>query len=124
MFVLLQLDPQTLQNKDWQRTVIGMNGVSLRHHTSSSGLSTHSPGEQAYIDHDSDALVKETRWSLKKGDFCVPDRREAVHEVHQQRVQSETDAVTQAVWSLRGEDQRCHEVSPASAPLVDFRSCV
>lgn len=24
-----QLDPQTLQNKDWQRTVIGMNGVSV-----------------------------------------------------------------------------------------------
>lgn len=29
VFVFLQLDPQTLQNKDWQRTVIGMNGVRL-----------------------------------------------------------------------------------------------
>lgn len=28
-YFLFQLDPQTLQNKDWQRTVIGMNGVSL-----------------------------------------------------------------------------------------------
>lgn len=28
-FVFLQLDPQTLQSKDWQRTVIGLNGVSL-----------------------------------------------------------------------------------------------
>lgn len=29
VFVFLQLDPQTLQSKDWQRTVIGMNGVGL-----------------------------------------------------------------------------------------------
>lgn len=28
-FVFLQLDPQTLHSKDWQRTVIGLNGVSL-----------------------------------------------------------------------------------------------
>lgn len=27
--VFLQLDPQTLQSKDWQRTVIGLNGVRL-----------------------------------------------------------------------------------------------
>ena len=26
-----QLDPQTLQNKDWQRTVITMNGVGTKH---------------------------------------------------------------------------------------------
>ncbi len=26
-----QLDPQSLQGKDWQRTVIGMNGVSVAH---------------------------------------------------------------------------------------------
>lgn len=26
-----QLDPQTLQGKDWQRTVIPMNGVSRLH---------------------------------------------------------------------------------------------
>lgn len=29
VFVFLQLDPQTLQSKDWQRTVIGLNGVRL-----------------------------------------------------------------------------------------------
>lgn len=28
-FVFSQLDPQTLQSKDWQRTVIGLNGVRL-----------------------------------------------------------------------------------------------
>lgn len=38
-----------------------MNGVSLRRHASSSGLSTYSQREQAYINHDSDTLLKETR---------------------------------------------------------------
>lgn len=30
MCVWFQLDPQTLQDRDWQRTVIDMNGVSAR----------------------------------------------------------------------------------------------
>lgn len=29
VFLCLQLDPQMLQGKDWQRTVIPMNGVSI-----------------------------------------------------------------------------------------------
>lgn len=28
-FYVFQLDPQVLQDKDWQRTVISMNGVSM-----------------------------------------------------------------------------------------------
>ncbi|KAJ0067825.1 hypothetical protein NL108_011043, partial [Boleophthalmus pectinirostris] len=34
----IKLDPQTLQNKDWQRTVIAMNGVSNASLTSNSSL--------------------------------------------------------------------------------------
>lgn len=29
-FHVFQLDPQVLQDKDWQRTVISMNGVSMQ----------------------------------------------------------------------------------------------
>lgn len=37
-FYVFQLDPQTLQDKDWQRTVISMNGVSTANSTASTPL--------------------------------------------------------------------------------------
>ena len=36
-----QLDPQSLQGKDWQRTVIPMNGVSLHHTTLTCPICTY-----------------------------------------------------------------------------------